>query len=182
MAHLFVEPECPAGRALNVRFGATDVAALPELESQTMARMLFDARCNGDEPAAISRIAERALAVLVPPEAPADVVDTRVTLAIDFLRAQLSRPVTLADVAQAVHLSPGRFRHLFVAETGTTYRSYVLWMRLNASIAAAMAGRSWTEAAHAAGFADSAHLARTFKRMFGLNPATLPRQPPRLQI
>jgi AraC-like DNA-binding protein len=37
----------------------------------------------------------------------------------------------------------------------------------------AMAGRSWTEAAHAAGFADSSHLTRTFRRMFGINPAAL---------
>jgi AraC-like DNA-binding protein len=36
-----------------------------------------------------------------------------------------------------------------------------------------MAGESWTAAAHGAGFADSAHLTRTFKRMFGMNPAAL---------
>jgi AraC family transcriptional regulator len=36
-----------------------------------------------------------------------------------------------------------------------------------------MADRSWTEAAHAACFADSAHLTRTFRRMFGINPAAL---------
>jgi AraC family transcriptional regulator len=34
-----------------------------------------------------------------------------------------------------------------------------------------MAGRSWTEAAHATGFADSAHLTRTCRRMFGMHPA-----------
>jgi AraC family transcriptional regulator len=70
-------------------------------------------------------------------------------------------------------LSPGRFRHLFVAETGTSFRAYVLWMRLNVAIQFAMAGESWTAAAHVAGFADSAHLTRTFKRMFGMNPAAL---------
>jgi AraC family transcriptional regulator len=31
------------------------------------------------------------------------------------------------------------------------------------------------EAAHEAGFADSARLSRTFRRMFGMNPATLVR-------
>jgi AraC family transcriptional regulator len=36
-----------------------------------------------------------------------------------------------------------------------------------------MADRSWTEAAHAACFADSAHLTRTFRRMFGINPAAI---------
>ena len=36
-----------------------------------------------------------------------------------------------------------------------------------------MNGASWTGAAHEAGFADSAHLTRTFVRMFGINPADL---------
>ena len=60
-----------------------------------------------------------------------------------------------------------------MAQTGTSFRAYLLWTRLNVAIQFAMAGRSWTEAAHAAGFADSAHLTRTFRRMFGMNPAAL---------
>ena len=34
-------------------------------------------------------------------------------------------------------------------------------------------GDSLTEAAHAAGFSDSAHFSRTFRRMFGLAAAAL---------
>ena len=80
----------------------------------------------------------------------------------------------LTGVAAAA-LSPSRFRHLFVQETGAAFRAYVLWLRLNVAIECSMAGGSWTAAAHEAGFADSAHLTRTFKRMFGMNPATLVR-------
>lgn len=82
----------------------------------------------------------------------------------------------VADAAGAAALSPGRFRHLFVQETGTAFRAYVLWLRLNVAIECSMAGGAWTQAAHEAGFADSAHLMRTFKRMFRMNPATLVRQ------
>jgi AraC-like DNA-binding protein len=32
---------------------------------------------------------------------------------------------------------------------------------------------SWTEAAHAAGFADSSHLTRAHKRMFGIEPTSI---------
>lgn len=34
-----------------------------------------------------------------------------------------------------------------------------------------MRGSSLTEAAHVAGFADSAHLSRTFRSMFGIAPS-----------
>jgi AraC family transcriptional regulator len=51
-----------------------------------------------------------------------------------------------------------------VQETETTYRGYALWLRINRAVVAMMDGRSWTEAAHETGFADSAHLGRTFRR------------------
>ncbi|TFV92899.1 helix-turn-helix domain-containing protein, partial [Oxalobacteraceae bacterium OM1] len=65
-------------------------------------------------------------------------------------------------------LSPERFRHLFLEETGIRFRPYVLWLRLETAVASYAAGSSLTEASHAAGFADSAHFSRTFKRMFGI--------------
>jgi AraC-like DNA-binding protein len=73
-------------------------------------------------------------------------------------------------LAAAVHLSPGRFRHLFVTETGVSCKAYILWERLNVALALGFGGASWTEAAHAANFADSAHLSRTCRRMFGMAP------------
>ncbi|MEF2162599.1 hypothetical protein, partial [Pseudomonas aeruginosa] len=43
IAHLFVEPESRAGRALVARYGATAVSPLPAADSRNVARMLFDA-------------------------------------------------------------------------------------------------------------------------------------------
>src|SRR3712207_8098417 len=57
-----------------------------------------------------------------------------------------------------------RYRHLFVAEIGLPYRGYVLWLRLGRAVDVFAAGGSLTDAAHAAGFADSAHLSRTLDR------------------
>lgn len=173
IAHLFVEPETLHGRSLLRYFTGNGVSALPDTERSRVAPMLLDAHqreLGGD---ALERIAQGALTVLTGCEVMAAPVDTRVVKAIDYLGSRLFAPVSLADAAGAAALSPSRFRHLFVQETGTTFRAYLLWLRLNVAIKAAMAGASWTEAAHEAGFADSAHLTRTFQRMFGINPADL---------
>ena len=74
------------------------------------------------------------------------------------------------------HLSPSRFRHLFAEQTGMAFRPYLLWARVEAAVGAAMSGKSWTEAAQDWGCADSAHLSRTCRRMFGLAPTNLIRE------
>jgi AraC-like DNA-binding protein len=75
-------------------------------------------------------------------------------------------------LARLVHLSPTRFSHWFVEQTGLPLRSYRKWSRLVAALQEIAAGRSLTEAAHAAGFADAAHFSRTFRNLFGLDPTS----------
>lgn len=174
VAQLFVEPESTAGRALSRRFEAGAVSALPASVAEPSARHLLEAlRSNADAEAmtARARAAVNALAGTDAGEATAG--DARVARALDHIRRHIRSPVSLADAAAAAALSPSRFRHLFAEETRTSFRAYVLWLRINVAIDAAMAGASWTEAAHAAGFADSSHLSRTHKRMFGIEPTAI---------
>jgi len=79
--------------------------------------------------------------------------------------------VDVALLAEEVGLSVSRLTHVFSAEIGVALRSYVRWMRLVNAIEHLARGRTITEAAHAAGFADGPHFARTFRDMFGLSPA-----------
>src|SRR5690606_32915740 len=97
-------------------------------------------------------------------------VDRRVLKAIAEIRRRLHGEIPLAAIAQTANLSTGRFRHLFVTQTGVPFRRYVLWQRLQRALEVGVAGTSWTDAAHAANFADAAHLTRTFRRMLGSNP------------
>lgn len=179
IAHLFVEPETPEGRALSLHFPGQAVSALPPDSCRQLATMLGAAEAAGARGDGLVTAGKSALALLagsLPAGAP---VDLRVTDAIAHVTSRIREPVSLADAASAVFLSPGRFRHLFVSETGTPFRAYLLWMRLQVALSCAMGGGSWTTAAHEAGFADAAHLTRTFRRMFGINPsdlANLPRQ------
>lgn len=168
VALIFTEPESREGRQLRERY-RSGVASLDDVLFGREASALAAAYANGasdDDIAACARAitAKIALTEALPPRP----LDTRIAHAIEVLRERLGETVTMAGIAQSVHLSPERFRHLFLKETGIRFRPYVLWLRIEVALAAYAAGRSLTEAAHAGGFADSAHLSRTFKRMFGV--------------
>jgi AraC-like DNA-binding protein len=51
----------------------------------------------------------------------------------------------------------------------------MLWRRLMRALEAYADGQSLTESAHFAGFSDSAHFSRVFRRFFGLPATTLTR-------
>jgi AraC-like DNA-binding protein len=87
--------------------------------------------------------------------------------------SRLDQSLSLRDILPLVGLSSGRTRHLFVEQTGLSFRTYLLWLRLDRAVQLFAEGASLTEAAHGAGFADSAHLSRTFRRMFGIVAASL---------
>jgi AraC-like DNA-binding protein len=104
--------------------------------------------------------------------------------AVAYVDAHLHRQITLDEVARDVCLSPGRLRHLFVEQTGMGLRPYVLWRRFVRAWGLLVTGESVSTAAHAAGFSDSAHFARTSRQTFGFPPSLLevrktPEQGPR---
>lgn len=182
VAHLFIEPESRTGRALTGRFGTTSVARLQTADSRAAAQSLFRQFAANAEREPMIDAALRAVTALCGalPE-PARALDPRLVRALDYIRAHIRQALTLGEVAAAVALSESRFRHLFMAELGCSFRGYLLWLRINLAIEAVTAGASWTEAAHEAGFADSAHLTRTHKRVFGIEPSAIrPLKPDRL--
>jgi AraC-like DNA-binding protein len=63
--------------------------------------------------------------------------------------------------------------HVFTDSMGIPLRPYLAWLRLQRAATAIVGGNSLGEAAHAAGFADAAHMSRTFKRMLGVAPSFL---------
>ncbi|UUV35885.1 helix-turn-helix transcriptional regulator [Amycolatopsis roodepoortensis] len=93
--------------------------------------------------------------------------------AVAVLPAMLDDTVHLGQIAKEVGLSASRLGHLFSDELGLPFRAYVRWARLRRAIDHVRAGGTLTEAAHAAGFADSAHLTRVCHEMFGLAPSLL---------
>jgi AraC-like DNA-binding protein len=173
VANIFCEPESVVGRTLIARFGSQAIAAIPTPDAATAARRLRESYAANEPDDALNATAQSVLTDLADAAETAPTTDPRVLKAIAEIERRLDRSITLGEIARVVHLSPSRFRHLFVAETGVPFRPYVLWLRLQSALECALAGASWTEAAHSANFADSAHLTRTFKRMFGVAPASL---------
>jgi AraC family transcriptional regulator len=177
-AMLFVEPETGQGRALLERHGTAAITDLSAERAEALVAPLRSAYLAGASKEALLALAQMAIAALAG-HVPAEVgVDPRIARAIAWVRSRLDLPISLDEAAAIANLSPSRFRHLFVAQTGVSFRAYLLWARVGAAVGAAMNGQSWTAAAQDAGFADSAHLSRTCRRMFGFAPASLIAEPP----
>lgn len=168
VAHLFIEPESRAGRSLMqlingqpaVEIGVEQVRDAPEI-----IRRAFD---HSIDPRSALREAGEEIANRIAGHTRTVDPDRRVRQIIKWAKENLDRTVAINEAADGVGLSPSRASHLFVEETGLPFRTFVLWLRLVRAVDAHAGGVNLTEAAQAAGFADSAHLSRTFKRMFGL--------------
>jgi AraC-like DNA-binding protein len=148
-------PVCVLPRALLARLRVATEAALGEAEFRA--------------PGLWSLILEEVSALNPKPLR----LDARVGHVLELLKADLCRRPSVAELAGAVQLSPGRLVHLFNEQVGVSLRRYVLWLRVRQVVFSIAAGGSLTSASHEAGFADSAHLCRTFQSMYGLSLSSL---------
>ncbi|HBP0145378.1 AraC family transcriptional regulator [Pseudomonas aeruginosa] len=91
-------------------------------------------------------------------------LDRRVEKALAALDEQLAARVEAERLARSASLSLSQLERLFAVQVGLSVRRLVLWRRLYL----ALQGRSLTEAAHHAGFADAAHLSRSVRSLLGI--------------
>lgn len=158
---VFLAPEAPAGAAAH-RLGRTTWS------QPTVATGV-------DLYAPLSTVADSVVAHFGAPK-PEVCRHPSVTDAAQHAQAMLGDgPVRTRDLAARVGLSADRLTHLFTSQMGLPVRRYVLWLRLITALRTVADGSDLTMAAHAAGFADSAHLTRTCRSMFGLTPSALSR-------
>ena len=100
-------------------------------------------------------------------------IDPRISQALAWIDHHPGAAVSGASLAADAHLSPSRFTHLFRQQTGLSLSRYLLWSRLLDGVEAVARGDNMTNAAHHAGFADLAHMSRTFRHTFGVVPSEL---------
>ena len=77
--------------------------------------------------------------------------------------------MSLEDAAAIAFLSPGRFAHLFKQQVGIAVPPLHAVAQATRAVLGDRPGEDGSAAAaHAADFADAAHLTRTFYQMFGI--------------
>jgi AraC-like DNA-binding protein len=172
-AVLFVEPETREGRALSELYLRGGIAPMADEVYRAECADVFAVWLSGSGDELTTVAAWRVIRALTGGVEHSVVVDERILRAVAYVKSHLDEPLTLSRVAAAAFLSPSRFRHLFVQETGMGLRPYVLWRRFMRAWELIRSGESLSTAACAAGFADAAHLTRTSRRMFGLPPSAL---------
>ena len=101
--------------------------------------------------------------------------DSRVSKVLDVIRASDDLRMSLDKAADMACLSPTRFAHVFKEQVGLPFSRYMLWRKLTRAMVAIASERTIAAAAHAADFADAAHLTRTFYQMVGMAPSALMR-------
>lgn len=171
---VFVDPETSEGAwlASSLRQDITTVADA-RLDAIVPALRAFAERPEDADD--ISTLIRDSVHGLRPGLTPARRVDSRVTTVIESIRGSDELRMSLDDAAGLACLSPTRFAHLFKDQVGLPFSRYMLWRKLTRAMVAVASERTLAAAAHAADFADAAHLTRTFYQMVGMAPSALMR-------
>lgn len=173
-ALLFVDPESSEGVWLQSVL-AEDITIAPQgrlekclAELQAFCERPLESLDVGD----LVRHCVQAFCAGAPPSRH---IDARVSTVLRKIREADDLRMSLEQAATLVHLSPGRFAHLFTDQLGLPFRRYMLWRKLTRAMVAIGRETNIAAAAHASDFADAAHLTRTFHQMFGIPPSVMMR-------
>ena len=90
--------------------------------------------------------------------------------AIEFMKSNLSRQLTLSEMASASGYSVSRFSQIFGEFIGTTPQEYFRSLRLSEAKRRLIAGKGTSEVANELGFQTVSHFCSAFRREFGMTP------------
>lgn len=99
------------------------------------------------------------------------IVDPRIQKIAKKIRMEVPSSIRMKEIGKDFSISEDRLIRLFKENLGIPLRRYLLWVRILRAVKEIKEGNNLTEAAHAAGFSDSAHFSRTFKENFGFIPS-----------
>ncbi len=171
-AMLFVDPESTEGAWLRTAL-RNDITIVPEAR---LAACIWEIRAFTEKPFEsmdVQTLIRHCVQELSPGAPPSRRLDPRVTDVLAAIRTSDDLRISLESAAKKAFLSPSRFAHLFKQQIGLPFSRYMLWRKLTRAMVAIASERTIATAAHAADFADAAHLTRTFYQMVGMAPSAL---------
>jgi two-component system response regulator YesN len=96
---------------------------------------------------------------------------TQITPAINYIDANYDKPITLAEIAKASHLSVSRLAHIFKEQMGITLIDYLTSVRIEQAKELLLAtDQSCTEICFQVGYNNQSYFTRTFKAVAGMTP------------
>lgn len=95
----------------------------------------------------------------------------RLNIVYQYIESNYSGPISNRELADLIHVSEGRFQHIFKENTGMAPLQYINEIRLGKAMNLLKQGDyTATEVADAVGFSDYNHFGRLFRRAFGCTP------------
>lgn len=100
-----------------------------------------------------------------------------------YIETHYSQPISLNDVAQALHVSPSHLSHVFSRANGCTLFAFLTKIRMEKARGLLNDGRhNVSEAAYATGYEDPCYFSRVFQRYFGYAPIELIHNPKKASL
>jgi len=96
---------------------------------------------------------------------------TQIRPAINYIDANYDKPVNLAEIARASHLSVSRLAHIFKEQMGITIIDYLTSVRIERAKQLLLAtDQNCTEICFQVGYNNQSYFTRTFKAFVGMTP------------
>jgi AraC family transcriptional regulator len=108
---------------------------------------------------------------------PSDATLSRRRLArvLEYLRENLDRDLSLAELAKVAGVSPSHFKTLFRKSVRMPVHQYVIRCRVERAAELLRRGNPLADVALQAGFSNQSHMARWTRRLMGVTPNELRR-------
>ena len=95
--------------------------------------------------------------------------------AVEFMKQNISRQISVADVANAAKTSISTIKRIFLRYTDIPVHKYFTSMKLKAATELLQNGSSVTDTADSLGFCSQAHFSKVYKSVTGKNPSEIRR-------
>lgn len=95
--------------------------------------------------------------------------------AVEFMKQNISRQISVNDVANATKTSVSTIKRIFLRFTDIPVHKYFTSMKLKAATELLQSGLSVTDTADSLGFCSQAHFSKVYKSLTGKNPSEIRR-------